>query len=656
MNNDENLDRLACTTLRMLAIDAIEKAKSGHPGMPLGAATIAHVLWSRLLKHDPAHPDWPNRDRFILSAGHASMLYYGLLHLSGYDLSIDAIKQFRQLNAPTAGHPERGLIPGIEVSTGPLGQGIAMAVGMAMAEQRLAQQFNAKAGWSVVDHHTFVLMSDGDMMEGITHEAISLAGHLRLGKLICIYDKNNNSIEGSTDLTFTENIAQRFAACGWHTLEVADGESMPEIEQALRTAQQETARPSLIVVTTHIGYGSPKQDSQDCHGAPLGSAAAAATRRFFDWPDELFHVPAEVRQLWQGIRQRLQQTRQQWQQRLEQWTLADPETERQLRDRLQGRFGDAWLHRLDGLQFKTGEWATRNVSGTILNTLAKELPALWGGSADLGPSVCTDLTEEPQRVIHFGVREHAMGAILNGMSAHGGILPFCGTFLSFVNYMIPAIRMAALMHLKAIYILTHDSIAVGEDGPTHQPVEHLLHLRSIPGVTVLRPGDVWETKEAWKLAIELPGPVALILTRQKLPWLNETPIAVHKGAYIRLDCSGDPDLIMIASGSELSLALECHNELTRQGTKVRLVSMPSWELFSRQSLTYRESVLPARITRRLAIEAASPMGWHQWVGLQGKIIGVEEFGVSGPCEQVMQRFGFSKQNVLQIAQSLLNAV
>lgn len=653
MTHADSQDTLACTTLRMLAIDAIEKAKSGHPGMPLGAATMAHVLWSRFLKQDPGQPEWPNRDRFILSAGHASALYYALLHLAGFDLSLDAIKQFRQFGSPTAGHPERGLIPGIEVTTGPLGQGLAMGVGMAMAEQRLARQLNNKAGWPLVDHYTYVLASDGDLMEGVAHEAISLAGHFKLGKLICLYDKNNISIEGSTDLTFTETIAMSYAACGWHTVTVDDGESIPQIEQAIREAQKESQRPSLIIIQTHIGYGSPKQDSADCHGAPLGSSATLATRRFFNWPEESFHVPDAVRHFWQSIRHRGEEARKQWQQRLDLEMASNPTLVQACLDRLRGLPNNTWSQTLNAIDFKPGEWATRAISGTILNAMTKEWPALWGGSADLGPSVGTDLTDEPERTIHFGVREHAMGAIANGMTAHGGILPYCGTFFSFTNYMIPAIRLAALMQLHVLYLFSHDSIAVGEDGPTHQPVEHLPHLRAIPGLTTIRPGDVWETKAAWKLALERSGPVALILTRQKLPWIDQEPVLVQKGAYIRRDCVGDPELILIASGSELPLTLACHQELTNQGIRVRLVSFPSWELFAEQDKEYQETVFPPKVTLRLAVEAASPMGWHQWVGLQGKIIGVNHYGVAGPFEEVLRHFGFTKETILQTAHAML---
>lgn len=650
----DDLDRLACHTLRMLAVDAIEKARSGHPGMAMGAATMAHVLWSRILKHDPAHPDWPDRDRFILSAGHASMLLYGLLHLSGYDLSMEEIRHFRQLGSHTPGHPERGLVAGVEVTTGPLGQGFAMGVGMAMAEKRLAQTFNTDVTLPpLVDHHTYVLMSDGDMMEGITHEAASLAGHLQLGKLICLYDKNNISIEGSTDLTFTEDVAMSFKACGWQTLLVEDGESLDAIASAILTAQAQTEKPSLIIVRTIIGFGSPKQGSEKCHGAPLGEAAVKETRRFFNWPEETFHVPPQVRQLWDRVRQNGAKSRTLWQQRLQQGIDKNPNLEKQFYDHVNVNLGDSWRSVLATFSFKQGDWATRTISGWILNAMAKEIPQLWGGSADLGSSVNTDLLDEPQRIIHFGIREHAMGAIVNGLAAHGGFLPYCGTFFSFSNYMIPAIRMAALMQLRVIYIFSHDSIAVGEDGPTHQPVEHLHHLRAIPGMTVIRPGDVWETKDAWRLALELPGPVALVLTRQNIPWVDEERVFVEKGAYIRRDCEGVPELILISSGSELVLTLECHTELSLQGVRVRLVSMPSWELFALQSAEYQEMVLPAQVTQRLAIEAASPMGWHRWVGLAGQIIAVESYGVSGPFEHVLEQFGFSKPNILKRAWSMV---
>ncbi|MEO5329201.1 MAG: transketolase [Magnetococcus sp. THC-1_WYH] len=650
----EDLDRLACNALRMLAVDAIEQARSGHPGMAMGAASMAHVLWSRILKHDPTHPDWPDRDRFILSAGHASMLLYALLHVSGYDLPMEEIRRFRQLDSKTPGHPERGLVPGVEVTTGPLGQGFAMGVGMAMAERRLGQFFNTDTTLPpLVDHHTYVLMSDGDMMEGITQEAASLAGHLRLGKLICLYDKNNISIEGSTDLTFTEDVAMRFRACGWQTVLVEDGESLETLASALVTAQRETQKPSLIIVHTVIGFGSPGQGTEACHGAPLGEAATRETRKFFNWPEETFYVPPQVRQLWDRVRQKGAKSYAQWQHRWQQGIDKNPGLEKQFYDHLHGNLGDSWRHVLNTLSFKRGDWATRTVSGWILNAMAKEIPQLWGGSADLGSSVNTDLVDEPQRIIHFGIREHAMGAIVNGLAAHGGILPYCGTFFSFSNYMIPAIRMAALMKLRVITIFSHDSLAVGEDGPTHQPVEHLLHLRAIPGMTVIRPGDVWETKEAWRLALELPGPVALILTRQKIPWVDEERVLVEKGAYIRRDCEGEPELILISSGSELALTLECHTQLIRDGFRVRLVSMPSWELFACQSEGYREMVLPTQVTRRLAIEAASPMGWHRWVGCHGQIIAVEDYGVSGPFEHVLDRFGFSKANILKTALSMI---
>lgn len=646
-------DRLACDTLRMLAVDATEKARSGHPGMVLGAATMAHLLWSRILKHDPTCPDWPDRDRFILSAGHASMLLFGLHHLSGYNLPMEEIVRFRQLGSATPGHPERNLHRGVEVTTGPLGQGFAMGVGMAMAERRLAQTFNLAQNPPTVDHHTYVLMSDGDMMEGITYEAASLAGHLRLGKLVCLYDKNNISIEGSTELTFTENVAARFDACGWQTLSVDDGDSLDDIEQALRAAKADGIRPSLIIVHTHIGLGSPKQDSEECHGSPLGATAAAATRHHYDWPEELFHVPAKVQQLWQQVRERGKKTRLEWQRHFEHCATANPLWARDFQSRQNHLLGTSWHATLNSLIFPPGDWATRSISGQILNALAKDIPALWGGSADLGPSVNTDLIDEPDRVIHFGVREHAMGAIGNGMAAHGGFLPYCGTFFSFFNYMIPAIRMAALMKLRVIYLFSHDSIAVGEDGPTHQPVEHLIQLRAIPGMTTIRPGDVWETRAAWQLALELPGPVALILSRQKIPWIVEEPVMVEKGAYIRRNCEGEPELILITSGSELSLTLPCHTELSQQGIKVRLVSMPSWELFERQSRDYQESVLPRKVTLRLAIEAASPMGWHRWVGLDGQIMAVEKFGVSGPFEEVMVHFGFTKERIIKTALSMV---
>ncbi|MBF0108442.1 MAG: transketolase [Magnetococcales bacterium] len=656
MDHNEKLERLSCTALRMLAVDAIERARSGHPGVALGAATMMHVLWARVLKHDPCDPSWLDRDRFVLAVGHASILLYGLLHLSGYKLSLDELIRFRQLGSLTPGHPERGVTPGVEVTTGPLGQGLGMAVGLAMAEKRLARTFNQDGVVPLVDHFTYVLLSDGDMMEGVTYEAASLAGHFKLGKLIALYDDNKISIEGSTDLTFSEDIVGRFTSIGWHTVIVKDGESMVEIENALGKARAELDRPSLVIVNTHIGYGSPKQDSAECHGAPLGPQAAAATRGFFGWPEELFHVPEEVRHYWQEVGKRGRRERERWQIRFTEWQQKNPVVGRQFVERMEMNLGHTWREHLLAMTFVKGDHATRAISGKILNMLAGQISALWGGAADLGSSVCTDLIDEPERIIHFGVREHAMGAITNGLAAHGGFLPYCGTFLSFFNYMIPAIRLAAMMRLRVVYIFTHDSIAVGEDGPTHQPVEHLAQLRAIPGLVSIRPGDVWETRSAWRLALELPGPVALILTRQKVEWVDEEPVFVERGAYVRRDCIGEPELILISSGSELVLAQKCHALLNQEGIRTRLVSMPSWELFEQQTEEYREEILPFRVERRLAIEAATPMGWHRWVGIRGRIIGVEDFGVSGPFEEVIARFGFSMRNIMEVARSMVGGI
>ncbi|MEO5362822.1 MAG: transketolase [Magnetococcus sp. DMHC-8] len=653
---NETLDALCVTTLRMLAVDAVEQADSGHPGMPLGAAPMAYVLWHRVMRHNPANPHWPDRDRFILSAGHGSALLYGLLHLSGYDLSLEELKQFRQWGSRTPGHPEHGLTPGVEATTGPLGQGFAMGVGMAMAERQLAEQFNQAGLAPLVDHYTYAIVSDGDLMEGISSEAASLAGHQGLGKLICLYDDNHVSIEGDTHLTFTEDVAARFAACHWQVIRVDESENLDQIEAALRQAQTETRHPSLILVRTHIGFGSPRADSAAAHGAPLGRDGMAATRQFFQWPATPFHVPPEARDHFRTLATRGQAAEAAWSARLATLQHHFPTLTDRFLAQTAGTLPEGWDHLLPTLHRDGKAKATRVASGQTLNAIAPHLPALVGGSADLAPSNNTWLQGETTRNIHFGVREHAMAAICNGMALHKGLIPFCGTFLVFSDYMRGAIRLSALMGVHTVYILTHDSIAVGEDGPTHQPIEHLATLRAIPNLVVLRPADAFETVAAWRLAIQMHRPVALILSRQSLPLLPEEPTrtGVAQGGYILADCAGTPQLIILASGAEVHLALATREALAQQSvSRVRVVSMPSWELFAELSETDRERVLAPRGTPRLAVEAGSAMGWHRWVGERGAVVAMDQFGASGPGEKVMQKHGFSVENLVNTALRLL---
>ncbi len=651
----ESLDALSVSTMRMLAVDAVEQANSGHPGMPLGAAPMAYVLWHRLMRHHPANPHWPNRDRFILSAGHGSALLYALLHLSGYALDLEELRRFRQWQSKTPGHPEHGLTPGVEATTGPLGQGFAMGVGMAMAERYLAQQFNQAAQATLVDHYTYAIVSDGDLMEGITAEAASLAGHLQLGKLIYLYDDNRISIEGSTDLTFTEDVAARFAAYHWQVLRVEDGENLDAIEQAIRQAQAESQRPSLIMVRTRIGFGSPRVDSAAAHGSPLGREALQATRHTLQWPDTSFHVPEGVYDHFRRLAIRGEAAEQAWNEQLAALQQQAPALAARFQQQMSGTLPADWDRDLAGLHRDGKAKATRVASGQALNALAPHLPALWGGSADLAPSNNTWLQHSPERNIHFGVREHAMAAIANGMALHKGIIPYCGTFLVFSDYMRGAIRLSALMGTHVVYILTHDSIAVGEDGPTHQPIEHLASLRAIPDLIVLRPADAFETVAAWRVAIQRQQPVALILTRQNLPLLPEQMAldGVGQGAYLLADCQEEAQLTLLASGSEVHLALAARTALLAQGvTGVRVVSMPSWELFAQQPEPYRRQILgPAH--PRLAIEAGCSMGWHRWTGDQGDVLAIDRFGASAPGDQLLNAFGFSLEQVLTKAHALL---
>lgn len=660
------LDRLCINTIRTLAMDAVQKAKSGHPGMPMGMADVAYVLWTRFLKHNPANPSWPNRDRFVLSAGHGSMLLYSLLHLTGYDLSLEELQNFRQWGSRTPGHPEYGLTPGVETTTGPLGQGFANGVGMAIAERFLAATFN-RPGFPIFDHFTYAIVSDGDLMEGISHEAASLAGHLKLGKLIYLYDDNDISIEGSTDITFTEDVPARFRAYGWHVQQV-DGHNLDEIDAAIRAAQAETERPSLIVCRTHIAYGSPnKQDSASAHGEPLGEEEVRLTKQALGCPpDATFCIPDEALRVFRQAVERGREAEAQWRTLFAQYRAAYPQ-EAELLERLwAGELPEGWQDALPTFEPDASGMATRQASGTVLNALAPVLPTLIGGSADLAPSNNTLLkgyadfqAETPHgRNMRFGVREHGMGGILNGMALHGGLRPYGGTFLVFSDYMRPSVRLAAIMHLPVIYVWTHDSVWIGEDGPTHQPIEHLAALRAIPNLVVIRPADANETAAAWRVALERrDGPTALALTRQKVPVLAETRRdageTVARGAYVLVDSVGTPDLILIASGSEVHLALAARNELAKQGFAVRVVSMPSWELFDAQPVAYREAVLPPEVPRRLAIEAGVAQGWERYVGAAGDVFSLERFGASAPYPVLAEKLGFTPQAVVERALRLL---
>ena len=665
----DDIDQLAVTTIRTLSIDAIEKANSGHPGAPMGSAPVAYLLFTRWLKHDPADPEWPDRDRFVLSCGHASMLLYSVLHLTGYELALDEIESFRQWNSKTPGHPEVEMVPGAEMTTGPLGQGCATSVGMALAEAHLAARFN-RPGHSIVDHRTWVLCSDGDLMEGVSAEAASLAGHLRLGKLVWIWDDNGITIEGSTDLAFTEDVPARFRAYGWRVLESDDGNDLERLSATLGEAAASDGRPTLVRVRTHIAWGSPnKQDSSSAHGAPLGKEEVLATKRFYNWPeDEAFRIPPEVKARCREVATHGAELHREWQKGVDAWAATEPELAREWRRRRGRGLPDDWAAALPVFEADGSKIATRAASGKVLNAIAPVLTELVGGSADLAPSNKSlidgggDLTsDEPgNRNLRFGIREHAMGAILNGLSLHGGIRPYGATFLVFSDYMRPAIRLAALMGQPVIYIFTHDSVWVGEDGPTHQPVEHLLALRAIPGLVVLRPADANETAAAWRVALErVDGPTALLLSRQGLPVLEGAiergSDGVAHGAYTIAECEcGTPDIVVVATGGEVSLALEARVELAKEAIHARVVSMPSWELFFDSPEDYRRSILPPAVPR-LAVEAGVTLGWRDVVGSDGAVIGIDRYGASGPGAEVAQRLGISVEAIVARARELVGA-
>jgi transketolase len=656
-------DQICINTLRMLAVDMVDHADSGHPGLPLGAAPMAYVLWDRFLRHDPRDPSWPDRDRFILSAGHGSALLYSLLHLTGYDLPLEELRRFRQWGSKTPGHPENRHTPGVEATTGPLGQGFAMGVGMAMAEAYLARLVN-RPGFPVVAHRTYGIVSDGDLMEGISSEAASLAGRLALGRLIYLYDDNHITIEGSTDLTFSENVPARFDAYGWQTLRVTDGNDLEAIDQAIRQALADDTHPSLILVRSHIGYGSPRQDSASAHGEPLGAEATGATKLKLGWPlSPTFLLPDEARAHLGAAVARGAAAHAQWESVVEAFSSVHPEPAALYQRILMGELPAGWD---EGLPVFTGKpVATREASGRTLNALAARLPELIGGSADLAPSTKTlieneaafDPMQQAGRNIHFGIREHAMGGCLNGMALHGGLVPFGATFLIFSDYMRPSVRLAAMMQTHAIFVFTHDSIGLGEDGPTHQPVEHLMALRAIPGLTVIRPADGNETAAAWRVAVAHRGPVALMLSRQKLPILDASPetitAGVSRGGYILAESKEvPPQVVLLGTGSEVHLLLEAQSGLLRAGVAARVVSLPSFELFDAQPEDYRRAVLPPDLPR-LAVEAGVTRGWHEYVGDGGAVIGLDRFGASAPGETVLRELGFTAERVVERALRLL---
>jgi transketolase len=658
---NKELDELCINTLRFLAVDAVQKANSGHPGLPLGSAAMAYTLWDRLLRYNPHDPGWSNRDRFILSAGHGCALLYALLHVTGFDLPLDELKRFRQWESHTPGHPEYGKAPGVEATTGPLGQGFANAVGMAIAEEALAARFN-RPGYQIIDHFTYVVASDGDLMEGVSSEAASLAGHLHLGKLIVLYDDNKISIEGGTDLAFTEDRQARFAAYGWHTQQVIDGNDVEEVATAIERALQNKDRPSFIDVNTHIGYGSPnKQDTAAAHGEPLGEEEVRLTKQRLGWPLEpSFYIPEEALKHFQMAAKRGETLQAEWKSLFKDYSREYPELGTEFERRMQSKLPENWDQDLPKFSSNDGPMATRAASGKVLNAFSPYLPELMGGSADLAPSTITlmkdtgnfEADDRTGRNMHFGVREHSMGAIINGMALHRGLIPYGATFLIFSDYMRPPMRLAAMSGLGVIYVFTHDSIGLGEDGPTHQPVEQLLGLRSIPGMTVIRPADANETAAAWKIAIEhRAGPVALVLTRQKMPILDlsaypQIPAGVRHGGYVLAAArnSGEPEVVLVATGSEVHVALGGREMLLRDGVAARVVSLPSWNLFEGQSQAYRDQVFPPG-TPILAVEAGVSLGWRPYVGGDVEVIGVDRFGASAPGDVVMREYGFTPENV-----------
>ncbi|MEH7415559.1 transketolase [Neobacillus drentensis] len=659
------IENLAVTTIRTLSIDAVNAANSGHPGLPMGAAPMTYALWANHLNHNPKNPNWFNRDRFVLSAGHGSSLLYSMLHVFGYDVSMDDLKNFRKLNSKTPGHPEFGHTPGVEATTGPLGQGIANAVGMAMAEAHLAAKFN-KQEFPVVDHYTYALVGDGDLMEGISYEAMSMAGHMKLGKLVVLYDSNDISLDGELNVSFSEDIKKRAESAHWQYLRVEDGNDIEAITKAIQSAKENTDQPSLIEIRTIIGFGSPKvAGTNKAHGAPLGAEEGKVTKQAYNWLyEEDFYVPDEVRAHIEQLNRKGMETEQSWNQLFDSYQKENPELGEQLTNAISGK---VLIDTNDILTFDSGKSvSTRVASGDAINHFVKSVPAIFGGSADLSHSTMTEIKGEEifavesygARNVYFGVREHAMGAAANGMAYHGGLKPFVSTFFVFNDYLRPSIRLAALSKLPVIYVFTHDSIAVGEDGPTHEPVEHLAALRAIPGLTVIRPTDANETASAWAYALQqTEGPVALVLSRQNLPVFNETKAnvdKVSKGAYVLTETNSNPNVILMATGSEVSLAVNAKTELEKEDISVRIVAMPSWELFNKQSADYKEAVLPSSVTKRVAIEMGIRLGWERYVGFEGHVLSIESFGASGDGGSVMKHFGFTTENVVHITKTLLN--
>jgi transketolase len=647
-------------------MDAVQKADSGHPGTPMALAPLAYVLWTKHLRYNPADPNWLNRDRFVLSAGHASMLLYSVLYLTGYDLTLDDLKQFRQWESRTPGHPEYGYAPGVETTTGPLGQGVGNAVGMAVAEAHMGTVFNREQ--KIIDHHIYFIASDGDMMEGVSHESASFAGHARLGKLIGFYDDNHITIEGDTALTFSDDTGKRFEAYGWHVQHVADANDLAALNRAIDAAKAETSRPSLIVVRSHIAYGSPnKHDTAEAHGSPLGQDEIKLTKEALGYPSqEPFYVVPEALRYWREAGKRRAKTQDEWKKIYDAYKAANSGLEKELQRRLRGELPDGWEDAIPTFTAKDGNVASRAASGIVLNAIGKRIPELMGGSADLASSTNTIIKGEPSfsaenyagRNFHFGIREHGMGSIMNGMSLFGGIIPYGATFLIFSDYMRPPVRLANIMHRHVIYVYTHDSIGLGEDGPTHQPVEQLSALRAIPGFTLIRPADASETAEAWRAAIKhKEGPVALVLTRQKLSFIDRSKYApaggLARGAYVLADPpGGDPEIVLISSGSEVALILDAQKKLEADGIRARAVSMPSQELFARQDQTYQDSVLPKGV-KRVAMEAAHPMSWYRWVGDDGVILGIERYGASAPAAAIFTHLGFTVDHIVETAKRLV---
>jgi len=665
------LDQLCINTIRTLTLDAVQKAQSGHPGLPLGAAPMAYVLWTRFLRHNPRNPKWENRDRFLLSAGHGSMLLYSLLYLTGYDLALDELKNFRQWDSKTPGHPEYGLTPGVEITTGPLGQGFANGVGMAMGAAHLAAKFNKEKS-ELIDHYIYAIVSDGDLMEGVASEAASLAGHLKLGKLIYLYDDNQVTIEGFTSLAFSEKVPQRFEAYGWHTLTVNDGNNLEEIDAAIREAQSVGTKPTLISVKTVIGYGMPTAGTRKAHSDPPGEEAVRETKRHLGWPeDKQFYVPDEALAHFRQAVERGARQEKEWDELVAQYAKQDPEKGKLWQSMMKGDLPADWESHLPTFA-DAKPMATRAASGEVINALAPVMPMLIGGSADLGVSNNTDIKGSPSfeagsydgRILHFGVREHAMGATLTGMSLNGGLIPYGGTFLTFSDYMRPAVRLAALSEVQVIYVFTHDSVGLGEDGPTHQPIEHFAALRAIPHLFLIRPADPAEVSEAWRIAIlRRHAPTALALTRQKVPIIDRTKYAaasgLRRGAYVLAEAENSsgksevPQLILLATGSEVSLTLAARETLQQEGIPTRVVSLPCWELFAEQSQEYRDEVLPPSVTARLAVEAGVALGWERYVGLAGDVIALDRFGGSAPGDVALRELGFTVENVVQHARTLL---